>query len=41
MWEQEKLDGRKMLENRADFHPSGARCDGRIHDSLLLVVLHR
>jgi len=25
-WEQEKLEARKMLENAAESHTSGARC---------------
>jgi hypothetical protein len=28
-WEQEKLEARKMLENAADSHTSGARGVGR------------
>jgi hypothetical protein len=28
-WEQEKLEARKMLENRAESHTSGARFVGR------------
>jgi hypothetical protein len=28
VWEQEKLEARKMLENAADSHTSGARCVG-------------
>jgi len=28
-WEQEKLEARKMLENGADSHTSGARFVGR------------
>jgi hypothetical protein len=28
-WEQEKLEARKMLENAADSHTSGARFIGR------------
>jgi hypothetical protein len=27
-WEQEKLEGRKMLENAAEFHFSAACCVG-------------
>ena len=27
-WEQEKLEARKMLENAAESHTSGARCVG-------------
>jgi hypothetical protein len=30
VWEQEKLEARKMLENAAESHTSGARCVGRI-----------
>ena len=29
-WEQEKLEARKMLENAAESHTSGARFVGRI-----------
>jgi hypothetical protein len=29
VWEQEKLEARKMLVNRADSHTSGARFVGR------------
>jgi hypothetical protein len=29
-WEQEKPEARKMLENRADSHPSTARFVGRV-----------
>jgi hypothetical protein len=28
VWEQEKLEARKMLENAAESHTSGARCVG-------------
>jgi hypothetical protein len=28
-WEQEKLEARKMLENAAESHTSGARCVGQ------------
>jgi len=35
-WEQEKLEARKMLENAAESHTSGARCVGR---SCFLVLL--
>jgi len=36
VWEQEKLEARKILENAAESHTSGARCVGRIiyQDSL-------
>ena len=30
VWEQEKLEARKMLENRADSHTSGARFVSRV-----------
>jgi len=30
VWEQEKLEARKMLENAAESHTSGARFVGRI-----------
>jgi len=29
VWEQEKLEARKMLENAAESHTSGVRCVGR------------
>jgi hypothetical protein len=29
-WEQEKLEARKMLENAAESHTSGARFVGRV-----------
>jgi len=29
VWEQEKLEARKLLENRAESHTSGARFVGR------------
>jgi len=29
-WEQEKLEARKMLENAAESHTSGARFVGRL-----------
>jgi hypothetical protein len=30
VWEQEKLEARKMLENAAESHTSGARFVGRL-----------
>jgi hypothetical protein len=30
VWEQEKTEARKMLENRAESHTSGARFVGRV-----------
>jgi hypothetical protein len=30
LWEQEKLEARKMLENAAESHTSGARFVGRL-----------
>jgi hypothetical protein len=30
LWEQEKLEARKMLENAAESHTSGARFVGRV-----------
>ena len=30
VWEQEKLEARKMLENAAESHTSGARFVGRV-----------
>jgi hypothetical protein len=38
VWEQEKLEARKMLENATDSHTSGARCVGRILPKTLWVV---
>jgi len=35
-WEQEKLEARKMLENAAESHTSGARFVGR---QLVIVIL--
>jgi hypothetical protein len=32
VWEQEKLEARKMLENAADSHTSGARFVGQFSD---------
>jgi hypothetical protein len=29
VWEQENAEARKMLENAAESHTSGARCVGR------------
>jgi hypothetical protein len=31
VWEQEKLEARKMLENVADSHTSGARFVGQVN----------
>jgi hypothetical protein len=44
-WEQEKLEARKMLENAADSHTSGARCVRRFSyvnlniTAILLLIL--
>ncbi len=32
VWEQEKLEARKMPENAAEAHPSSARFVGRVYD---------
>jgi len=37
VWEQEKLEARKMLENAAESHTSGARCVGRLSAKVLIV----
>ncbi len=39
-WEQEKLEARKMLENAADSHTSGARGVGRQFDFASKTPLH-
>jgi len=36
-WEQEKLEARKMLENAADSHTSGARFVGREFGNILFL----
>jgi hypothetical protein len=41
-WEQKKPEARKMLENAAESHTSGARCVGRwccYFDSLLIAAI--
>jgi len=35
-WEQGKLEARKMLENAAESHTSGARFVGRVTANILL-----
>ena len=40
VWEQEKLEARKMLENAAESHTSGARFVGRgLEDSTINIEL--
>jgi hypothetical protein len=37
-WEQEKLEARKMLENAAESHTSGARFVGQRFDALHILI---
>jgi hypothetical protein len=41
VWEQEKLEARKMLENAAESHTSGARFVGWRENLNAPVLLHR
>jgi hypothetical protein len=40
VWEQKKLEARKMLENAADSHTSGARFVSPLFDMDLSFVIH-
>jgi hypothetical protein len=40
LWEQEKLEARKMLENAAESHTSGARFVGRLFNETCNELLH-
>ena len=39
VWEQEKPEARKMLENAGESHTSGARFVGRFFDNRLVVFI--